>query len=493
MRIGLVSAEINPFAKMGGLGDVSAAIGKYLTLNGHDVRLVMPLYDTVDLAKWGIHPLHKVPALKIRLGNNEFSVDFFTCTLPGVKTPVYFVNCPRLFHRGGVYTAASDEYLRFAMLSLSVFELFKRLNWAPQVLHANDWHTALVPIYLKTLFKTVDQFRSTRSVLTIHNIGYQGVFPSEILKDLNLAEFKNCFDPIDLEAGRINFLKSGLLNADRITTVSPTYAREIQTPTFGAGLDELLRKRSADLVGILNGVDYDEWNPEVDPFIPFHYSLNNLQGKRKNKKALLEKAGLPSTMLQHPLVGMVSRLVEQKGIDLLMTSLPVMLARYSFGLVVLGSGDESYERFFHMLQLKFALQVTFFNDYDYALSHLIEAGADIFLMPSRYEPCGLNQIYSLKYGTVPVVHKTGGLADTVNDFDETTGMGDGFVFDQYRVEKLNLAFERALRTYSDRKTWRKIMRNGMKKDFSWEKQIKHYEALYQKLIRGKNGVKRNSR
>ncbi len=484
MEICLVSAEIAPFAKMGGLGDVSAALGKYLKINGHDVRLVMPLYNTFDAQKFGLVPVDFAQNISLKMGQKKFVLNFFKTTLPHSKTDVYFVDCPELFARNAVYTADSDEYLRFAILTRATLELCQQMAWAPDIIHVNDWHTALMPIYLKSIYSRDQLFKKTKTVLTIHNVGYQGIFPAEIINDLELSSYYFLFDSDDLYQGSINYLKNGILQSTSLTTVSPTYAKEIQTPEYGAGLHKFLQMRANDLVGILNGVDYSEWNPETDIYIPFHYSIKNLTGKKKNKEILLKKAGFNKKWLTKPMLAMIARLVEQKGIDLIMAVMEKVLNRFDATFIVLGSGQAQYEHYFKELQKKFANRVRFFKGYDYPLSHLIEAGADIFLMPSKYEPCGLNQIYSLKYGTVPVVRKTGGLADTVTLYDWVTQKGDGFVFEHYTPEGLAWALEYALTTYEHRKVWTKIMRNGMRKDFSWQKQIKEYESLYHSLIAG---------
>ena len=484
MKICLISAEIAPFAKMGGLGDVSAALGKYLKRSGHDVRLIMPFYNTFKNNAYHFVPVTTSRKISLKMGKHSFQLNFFTLTLPDSGPDVYFVNCPALYHRNAVYTSDADEYLRFAVLTRAAFELCQLMGWSPDIFHVNDWHTSLLPLYLKSIYARHKLFQKSKTVLTIHNIGYQGIFPSRVINDLELQDYHFLFDSHDLYNGQINFLKSGLLHAHKLTTVSPTYAREIQTAEYGAGLESLLRRRAGDLIGILNGVDYQEWNPQTDRHIPFKYSKENLSGKKKNKEVLLKKSGLLKKWLNKPMLAMISRLVQQKGIDLIMAVIEDILQRYEVSFVVLGSGEEQYEAFFSLLQNKFPRQVRFFPGYDYPLSHLIEAGADIFLMPSRYEPCGLNQIYSLKYGTVPVVRKTGGLADTVTLYDWKTRTGDGFVFEHYTPEGLRWALEYALTTFPHRSVWKKIMRSGMKKDFSWQKQIKEYEKLYFELIGG---------
>jgi starch synthase len=483
LKILFVSAEMAPFAKMGGLGDVAAALGKYLKIAGHDIRPVMPLYDSIDREKYALTPVDFARNISVAMGHRTYVCHFWTGKLPGSETDVYFLQNDDLFNRGKVYTTDQDEPVRFAVLTRAALELCQRMGWAPDIAHANDWHTALLPLYLKSLYAWDALFHDTKTVLTIHNIGYQGIFPADVINDLALNHHYRLFDAYDLFHGRINFLKNGLLHAHRITTVSPTYAREVQTPEFGEGLDGILRMRSGDFVGILNGVDYEEWSPKTDPFIPHHYSEKSLYRKRKNKEALLHRLGLPFET-DVPVMGIISRLVEQKGIDLMMGALEDILLRYETRLVVLGSGEPQYENFFFDLERKFPHKVSFVHGYDYPLSHWIEAGSDLFLMPSRYEPCGLNQIYSLKYGTVPVVRKTGGLADTVQLYDWKTQTGDGFVFEHYHPKGLEWALEYALTTYPNKKAWKKIMLNGMQKDFSWQKQIKEYEKLYRALLFG---------
>lgn len=481
LNICLVSAEIAPFAKIGGLGDVSAALGKYLSRIGHDIRLIMPLYDTLLAHDFNPVPVEFARNMTLTMGEDTFQIDFFTSPLPDSRADVYFVHCPELYHRGKVYTSEENEYLRFAVLTRAAIELCQRMAWSPDIFHINDWHTALLPLYLKSIYAWDALFKKSKTVLTIHNIGYQGIFPAEVIHNLELKDYYFLFDSHDLYNGKINFLKNGLWQANKLTTVSPTYAREIQTAEYGAGLEGVLQRRSKDLVGILNGVDYQQWNPETDRQIPFNYSLNNLAGKKKNKEVLLKKAGLPKKWLNKPMLAIISRLVKQKGIDLIKAVIGDILSRYELSFIILGSGEAHYEQFFFSLQNQFPQQVKFFRGYDYPLSHLIEAGADMFLMPSLYEPCGLNQIYSLKYGTVPIVRKTGGLADTVLLYDWEHQTGDGFVFEHYTPEGLRWALEYALTTFPNRSAWRKIMKNGMKKDFSWEKQIKEYEKLYAEL------------
>jgi starch synthase len=356
----------------------------------------------------------------------------------------------------------------------------QRMQFAPDIFHCHDWHSALIPLYLKSRYAWDRLFATTRTVLTIHNIGYQGIFDAGVIGDLGLAHAMHDLHHADLASNQINFLKTGVLHADFLTTVSPTYAKEIQGDEYGMGLQDLLRSRSDRLVGILNGVDYNEWNPDTDALIPQTYSRNRLAGKETCKRVLLEDLNL-DLATGKPLAGMVTRLTSQKGIDLVQEAMPTLLRESAFGLVVLGSGERRYEAFFHRLQQDFPGRVSFHRGFDNRLAHRIEAGCDLFLMPSRYEPCGLNQMYSLLYGTVPVVRHTGGLADSVHMYDPETATGNGIVFRHYDEAGLRWAVTTTLQLYADRAVWRRIMRNGMAANFSWERQGQQYVDLFQRL------------
>jgi starch synthase len=467
-----------PFAKTGGLADVMAALPRTLHRAGLDVRVVLPLYDTIDTKS---HRFEHVLDHDIALGAHHYQTKIFRV---GVAPPIYFVHCPALYGRGRLYTADADEHRRFLLLQYAALILCQRLNWAPDVVHAHDWQAALLPMMIKSLFAGDPRFRRTRSLLTIHNLNYQGSFPASAGPDTNLGPVAHLFHQELLGAGRINCLLQGILFADGVTTVSPTYANEIQTAEHGAGLDGFLRARTTTVVGILNGVDYAEWSPERDRHIPHHYSAADLSGKAADKQALLEKLGLryhPGV----PVLGIVSRLVTQKGFELLGPVLPDLLRRHGFQLVVLGSGEPGLEDMFTRLQRAFPAQVCFYQGFKNDLAHLIEAGADMFVMPSRYEPCGLNQLYSLRYGTVPIVHRTGGLADTVRPWSPRTGRGTGFVFDHHDAAGLRWAIQAALTTYRDPAQWHQLMQNGMAEDFSWETQGRLYELVYSRLTGGR--------
>jgi starch synthase len=357
------------------------------------------------------------------------------------------------------------------------------MGFAPEIVHANDWHTAFAPLLLRTAYAW-DRgcFGGTKSVFTIHNIGYQGVFSAGQAGDLAPGVGVDALHRGDLAAGRVNPMRHGVLHADAVTTVSPTYADEIRTPEGGHGLDGDLLARGPAVSGILNGVDYDEWNPATDRYIPHRYDADDLAGKARNKAALLDllrmQAG-PAT----PLIGMVTRLTRQKGLDLLFDTLPEVLGERDVRLVALGSGEPHYEQFMHGLQERHPGRAVFYSGYSEELAHFIEAAADIFLMPSMYEPCGLNQMYSLKYGTVPLVRRTGGLADSVRHFDPATGEGTGVVFNDYDPGGVRWGLDTALDWFADPALWRRMVLNGMREDFSWDRQVLEYEALYRTLVR----------
>jgi len=480
MNVLFVASEVAPFAKTGGLADVAAALSRYLGRVGHDVRLVMPMYRRVRAGDWAFVPHPELQDVPLQLGERPFTFSISTAKLPQSDVDVWFVRCPQLYDRDSIYTADDDEHLRFALLQRAALKLCQELSWAPDVVHANDWHTGLMPLWIRHFLSWDDVFAQTKTVLTIHNIAYQGVFPDSVLDDLELAERKDLLYQEDLADGHVNFLKTGLLYADAITTVSETYAREITTEEYGHGLHDLLRARSETLVGIVNGADYGEWSPESDARIPARYTADDLDGKRACQSALCERLEIAPG--SGPLVGIVSRLTAQKGFELLPDILPVLLQRNALRLAVLGSGEERYERYFDWLRQSFPGRVGFHAGYDDELAHWIEAGADAFLMPSRFEPCGLNQMYSLRYGTVPIVRRTGGLADTVVDFDPERGTGTGFVFGDFTADALYGALERLLAAWHDRDAWSGLVARGMAADWSWDVQGRRYAELYERLL-----------
>jgi len=470
-----VASEMAPFAKTGGLADVMAALPAYLHRAGHDTRVVLPLYDRVDTSK---ELFEAIMDIEVGLGAHLYACKIFRVRLNGM--PVYFVHCPALYARGRLYTRDADEHRRFLCLSYAAIIICQRLDFAPDILHCHDWQASLLPMIVKTLVAKDPRFARTRSLLTIHNLMYQGSFPVAIGPDTNLGAVSHLFHQDLMKAGRVNFLLQGILYADGVSTVSPTYAKEIQGAQYGGGLDAYLRARSTTVVGILNGVDYGEWSPEQDKHIPHAFSAKDLAGKERDKQHLLTSLGLPYVQ-GVPVLGVVSRLVGQKGFKLFEPVMFELLRSKGFQLVVLGSGEPGLEDMFRRMQGQFPRQVCFYNGFKNALAHLIEAGADMFVMPSIYEPCGLNQLYSLRYGTVPIVHRTGGLADTVKQWSPRTGEGTGFVFDHHDEAGLRWAIEAALGTYRDQNQWQRLIQNGMGQDFSWDAQGKLYELVYGKL------------
>ena len=481
LRIALVSSELTPFAKTGGLGDVVAALAVALHRAGHDVKVFVPLYATTEKAGADFSPVERVQAVPLRLGPWEVPFSLWQANIPGSDLPASFVHCPQLYGRAGFYTQDWDEGIRFAYLTRAALAACQHRGWSPQIFHCNDWHTALGPLFLKTSLAWDRLFADTKTVLTVHTLGYQGMFAASLLDDLGLRNKSHLFWQEDLQAGRINFLKTGIVYADLLTTVSKTYAQEIQTAEQGFGLDALLRERRGALLGIVNGIDPAEWNPEADPHLPATYSAADMAGKARCKAALLAEAGLDPTAYK-PLVGVVSRLTFQKGFDLLFDTLPPLLAADELRFVALGSGETKYVDFLRWLAQRFPGRAAFHEGYSNPLAHRIEAGADAFLMPSRYEPCGLNQMYSQRYGTVPIVRNTGGLADTVEAYDRGADSGTGFVFEHFTAEGLNWALRYALWLYrEDREAWTRMSKRGMERDFSWGRQVQEYVDAYRRL------------
>jgi starch synthase len=479
LTVCLLASEATPFSKTGGLADVSSSLTKYLHSTGHDVRLFTPLYSAIDRNKFPMRPVEGLQDMDVPVGPHRYVMSVMTARMPGSTALVYLIDCPALYARATLYTQDPDEHLRFLAFTRAVFTCCQRMQWSPEILHCNDWHTAFAPLFLKATYDR--SFAATRSVLTIHNIGYQGIFYASSIEDLALGPKNYMLHQDDLRAGRINPLRNGILYADAITTVSPTHAREISTDQYGMGLQDSLRARGSSLVGILNGVDYDEWDPRHDRYLPKHFDPDTLAVKAELKRLFLERLDL-KVPLTTPVAGIVSRLASQKGIDIMFQSMPQVLQWRDLGFVALGSGDPQYERFLAELQQSFPGRVVFRRGYDDELAHWIEAACDMFLMPSLYEPCGLNQMYSLRYGTVPIVRRTGGLADSVENYDPDTGLGTGVVFNDYDSEALEWGINTALDLYAEPEQWRRIVRNGMQRDFSWQRQGGLYVDLYKRLI-----------
>lgn len=480
LRVCLLAAEVAPLSKTGGLADVAGALAKYTAAAGHDVRLFTPLYGSINRVRFPMRPVDGMQQVPLQIGPHHYVFSVVTTRLPRSDALVYLIDCPALYDRPMIYTTDPDEHLRFLAFTRAALATCQRMQWSPQILHCNDWHTAFGPLFLKALLEGEPLFARTRSLLTIHNIGYQGIFSAAAIADLELGPKEYLLHQDDLRAGRINPLRHGILYADAITTVSPTHAREICTDQYGMGLQDSLRMRRGALTGILNGVDYHVWDPRNDRYLPQHFDPDTLSIKADLKSAFIERLGL-TTPVTTPLAGMVSRLAAQKGIELMFESLPQVLEWRDLGFVALGSGEPQYERFLLELEQRFAGRVAFRHGYDDELSHWIEAACDMLLMPSLYEPCGLNQMYSLRYGTVPIVRRTGGLADSVAHFDPQTGEGTGIVFDDFNSEALEWALNTALDLHAQPAHWRRMVRNGMAKDFSWERQAEKYVEIYRGL------------
>jgi starch synthase len=476
MHIAFAASEGLPFSKTGGLADVVGALPRALAAQGHQVSVYLPRYRQTRLTD---------PQTVVRSISVPFDDHYRFCSVITAASQVgvryYFVDYPAYFDRDALYGTAVGDYPdnaeRFALFSRAVIEASKIIG-VPDVFHCHDWQSALMPVMLRTFYAEDPAFQNVATVFTIHNMGYQGLFPAEILPLLMLPW--DLFTISKMEFfGQVNFLKGALVLSDYVTTVSRKYSQEIQTTEYGFGLEGVLRNRAATVTGILNGVDYDEWNPATDKFIAAKFSPLDLSQKAKDKIDLLATFGIKNADAQLPVVGIVSRFAAQKGFDLI-AQIMDRLAREDMILTVLGTGDKDYEDLFLRLQKQFPQKVAVKVAYDNAIAHKIEAGADIFLMPSRYEPCGLNQIYSLKYGTVPIVRATGGLDDTIEPWDARTGKGTGFKFYEYSGESLLLTIKAALQAFRDEASWQLLMRNGMSRDFSWGVSAKEYVKVYER-------------
>jgi starch synthase len=483
MHIVFAASEGVPFSKTGGLADVVGALPRALSAAGHQVSVYLPLYRQTKL---------KNAQTVVKSITIPFDDRYRFCSVvSGGKTSgvqFYFVDYPPFFDREALYGTSAGDYPdnaeRFALFSRAVLEASKILG-VPQVFHCHDWQAALVPVLLHTQYGEDPAFRDAATVFTIHNMGYQGLFPPDTLPLLTLPW--DLFTISRMEFfGNVNFLKGALVFSDFVNTVSKKYSQEIQTTEFGFGLEGVLRTRSSTVTGILNGVDYDEWSPEADKFILARYSPQDLSGKAKCKQDLLATFGIADADSRLPVIGIVSRFAAQKGFDLI-AQIMERLAREEMIIGALGTGDKPYEEMFLRLAKQFPQKIAVKIAYDNALAHKIEAGSDMFLMPSKYEPCGLNQIYSLKYGTVPVVRATGGLDDTIEHWDARTGKGTGFKFTDYNGEALLLTIKEALRAFRDQTSWQQLMRNGMSKDFSWGASAKEYIRVYDRARQVRTG------
>lgn len=483
MKILYLSSEVTPFAKTGGLADVAGALPVALQKRGHEVSVFMPRYGTLSQSKYRIVPTGVEFSLPI--GGQSMNCRIEKTFLPESRVPLYLTACAPFFDREGLYQTAGRDYPdnleRFVFFCRAVLQALEPLQFKPDIIHVNDWQTALVPVYLKEELGARPFFQNCKTLMTIHNLAYQGNFPRDRY-DLTALDWK-LFSMEGLEFyGSFNLLKGGLLFSDRLTTVSQHYSEEIQTEEYGCGLDGVLRARRAVLSGILNGVDYAIWNPETDPLIARNYSAEDFSGKKACKEALQTIYGLPPRS-NIPLLGIISRLADQKGFDLLTEVFDYLMA-FDVQFVLLGTGDPEYHRVFEALEKRYPEQCGVKLRFDNAVAHQIEAGADLFLMPSQYEPCGMNQMYSLKYGTIPVVRATGGLADTVQEYDPKTGQGNGFRFEDMDPKQFFWAVKRAMDLFRNPAAWTALMRRAMRQDFSWDRSASRYEALYKTLKSG---------
>ena len=477
MHIAFVASECVPYSKTGGLADVVGALPRALANLGHEVSVYLPRYRQTKLTD----PVTVVASITVPFDDKYRFASVVTAgSTTGIK--FYFVDYPPYFDREALYGTSAADYPdnaeRFALFSRAVLEASKILG-VPQVFHCHDWQTALVPVMLRTFYAEDPAFREVGTVFTIHNMGYQGLFPPDILPLLMLPWDLLTISKMEF-FGQVNFLKGALVFADFVTTVSKKYSQEIQTTEYGFGLEGVLRNRASTVSGIVNGVDYDEWSPQTDKFIATKYSSQDLSGKPKCKRDLLNAFGVVNADAKVPVMGIVSRFAAQKGFDLI-AQIMDRLALEDLILVVVGTGDKLYEEMFQRLSKQFPNKVAIKVAYDNAIAHKIEAGADMFLMPSRYEPCGLNQIYSLKYGTVPIVRATGGLDDTIEPWDARVGRGTGFKFSEYTGEALLLTIKHALAAFRDQASWQTLMRNGMMRDFSWGASAREYGKIYDRV------------
>jgi starch synthase len=475
----MVASEAHPFAKTGGLAEVSAALADALGRLGHSVTLVLPRYRVISVE--GDERLQT----RLRLGDRLQPVTFYERRL-SERVTLVLVDVPELFDREGLYGTADGDYLdnavRFAVFSRAALEYARLREQRPSIIHAHDWQTGLVPVYQKMHLSADPFVGGVPAVFTIHNLAFQGIFPASTLPAIGLG-----FDVLDVQAiefwGNISYLKGGINFSERITTVSPGYAKEIVQPELGFGFEGVLARRSTDLVGILNGIDTARWNASADPFVPASFSADDLRGKRDAKRALLSTIGLPvdDTALARPVIGLVSRLTDQKGFDLILNA-PEELMALDAAWIMLGNGERRYEDAWRTLEASRPDRVAVTVGFDERLAHLIEAGADMFLMPSRFEPCGLNQMYSLRYGTVPIVRATGGLNDTVEDADASPETGTGFKFVDYTPAALAQTVRRALGAYRDPARWTAIQQRGMRLDHSWDASAREYVKVYRAML-----------
>jgi len=487
LQIAYISPEAVPYVKTGGLADVAGALPDALSRMGNTVKVFLPLYSSISKTKYGIESLKS--GIPITAASRNESFDLYHVPEKTADCEYYFIKMDKYFDREDLYVSPEtgkdyeDNDERFIAFSKAVLESIIALEWQPDIIHCNDWQSGLIPAFIKYHADNHNYFKNSRTVFTIHNIAYQGLFPAKTFLKLDLDQ--KLFSPTGAFEyySKISFLKVGLSLADVLTTVSERYAEEIQSSEeYGCGMEGILHQRTNDLYGVLNGIDYNIWDPSTDKLIKANYKPEKLDGKKKNKNALRKINKLPMVRRDVPLIGIISRLADQKGFDIFAESADDIF-KHDIQMVILGSGDEKYEKMLAKLAAKYPKKLAVNVKFDNELAHLIEAGSDMFLMPSRYEPCGLNQLYSLKYGTVPIVRETGGLADTITNCNPVKGTGNGFVFKEYESNELLNTIKFAVEIYKSKNIWTDIMKRGMAEDFSWDSSAIKYMQVYEKALK----------
>lgn len=480
MNVVIVASEVTPFSKTGGLADVAGALPKALAKLGAEVSVFSPYYPSVRKFK-GLELKTKIANLPIKAGKEIKTARLYQCRQSGAD--FYFIANDEYFDRPFLYGTPKGDFpdnaQRFIFFTKAVLESLVKLDIEPDIIHCHDWQTALIPLYLKTTDEINRSFPRTKTVFTVHNLGYPGLFSPDIFPDIGIPDKYFSMQGIEFY-GKVNFLKAGLVFADKLTTVSPTYAQEIQTKEFGFGLEGVLAARQKDLTGILNGIDYSIWNPLKDKFIKPNFDVKTLTNKPKVKAKLLEELNL-NLSPEAPLISFIGRLALQKGIELTINTVKTIIQNNA-GLVILGTGEEKYHKMLNDLKSQFPNQLLVTLSFDDPLAHRIYAGSDIFLMPSQYEPCGLGQMIAFKYGTIPIGFKTGGLADTIIDYPSNPQTGNGFLFDTYQTEAFITKLQKAINLYQEKDNWLKLVKKAMELDFSWQTSAQQYFALYSKLV-----------
>ena len=481
MKVVIVASELSPFAKTGGLADVTGSLPMEIQALGHEVVAFLPRYQGINLQDRGFSvAIRKLP---IPMGGFFESADIYLYQgSSGVR--LYFVEYPDFFCRDGLYGTPHGDYpdndLRFIFFQRAVLDTLKVLKFKPDIIHCHDWQTGLIPVYLKSLYAKDTTFQNTKTIFTVHNLAYQGNFPPDSFPTTGLGWEHFKLERLEFY-GKFSFLKGGIVYSDAVTTVSPSYAREIQTKEYGCGLEGVLERRKSSLFGVTNGIDYAVWNPETDPDLVANYGLKNVENKLINKREL-QKENRLKVDPEIPFIGMVSRLVDQKGIDILIAAFDEVMSM-GIQFVLLGTGEERYHQLFRDIAKQYRNQVGLHIVFDPKMAKRIYAGADVLLIPSLYEPCGLAQMIALRYGTIPLVRAVGGLSDTISEFDPKTGKGNGFRFEDYTSRALVNALKRCLQVYSDKTTWKKVVQSGMASDFSWRASAKKYVSLYEQTRR----------